>query len=83
MNSYMWTNEHFSYSQKSSMAKVVKEDDKYKQILENLHCLETTVKPSMNDAARSYTSYLETQSEEVNYLGNKSGNPYSNTYNPG
>ncbi|KAA3477598.1 casein kinase II subunit alpha, chloroplastic-like [Gossypium australe] len=81
MNSYMWPNDHFSYSQKLSMAKVVKEDEKYQHILEKLHCLETTIKPSVNDVAQSYMSYLETQSEEVNFLNNRGGNPYSNTYN--
>ncbi|KAA3466231.1 Retrotransposon gag protein [Gossypium australe] len=69
-----------SYIQKP--AKVVKEDDKYLQNLEKLHRLETTVRLSLNDVAQSYTSYPETQSEEVNYLGNRGGNPYSNTYNP-
>ncbi|KAA3466572.1 Retrovirus-related Pol polyprotein from transposon opus [Gossypium australe] len=48
MNSYMWPNECSSYSQMSSMTKVVKEDDKYKQILEKLHHLESIVKPSMS-----------------------------------
>lgn len=63
--------------------KVVKEDEKYQQIFEKLHHLETTVRPSMNDVAQSYTSYSKTQLEEVNYLGNRGGNLYSNTYNPG
>ncbi|KAA3483660.1 hypothetical protein EPI10_005810 [Gossypium australe] len=54
MNSYMWTNECFSYNPKPSMAKAVKENDKYQHILEMLHHLETTVKPSMNNIARSY-----------------------------
>lgn len=82
MNLYIWPNERFSYNRKPSTTKVVEKDDKYQQILEKLHCLETTVKQSMNDVTRSYTSYSETQSEEVNYLGNRGGNPYLNTYNP-
>ncbi|KAA3480688.1 reverse transcriptase [Gossypium australe] len=36
----------------------------------------------MNDPARSYVSYFDNQLEEVNYLGNRGRNPYSNTYNP-
>ncbi|KAA3469345.1 hypothetical protein EPI10_015142 [Gossypium australe] len=72
-----------TYDQKPSRAKVVKENDKYQQILEKLHHLKTTVKPYINDVARSYMLYSETQLEEVNYLGNRSGNPYSNTYNLG
>lgn len=42
------------------MAKVVKEDDKYQQIFENLHRLETNVKWFMNNATRSYVPYFET-----------------------
>ncbi|KAA3460910.1 hypothetical protein EPI10_027529 [Gossypium australe] len=52
-----WRISHLSIDQghgdelKSSTAKVINKDDKYQQILEKLHRLETTVKPSMNDVA--------------------------------
>ncbi|KAA3490711.1 Retrotransposon gag protein [Gossypium australe] len=62
MNLNIWPNERFSYNSKPSTAKVVEKDDKYQQILEKLHRLETTIKQSMNDFTRSYTSYSETQS---------------------
>lgn len=42
MNSYMWPNGRFTYSQKPYIANVVHELDKYKKNLEKLNRLETT-----------------------------------------
>ncbi|KAA3465728.1 hypothetical protein EPI10_000869 [Gossypium australe] len=78
---HTYPNERLSYNPKPPTVKVISEGDKYQQILEKLNLLEMTVRPLITDSARGYGSHFERQPEEVDYLSNRGGNPYSNTYN--
>ncbi|KAA3488247.1 hypothetical protein EPI10_032017 [Gossypium australe] len=82
--SYMRPNERFTYSLKPPIANVVHKVDKHQQILDKLNRLETTsTRPGVHKPTRTSSQYFESQSGEVNYVGNRGGNPYSNTYNLG
>ncbi|KAA3465703.1 hypothetical protein EPI10_000846 [Gossypium australe] len=72
-----------STSWSTRMDEIADEDDKYQQILERLNQIESTSSASSmfcGDKPLSHCSDRPT--ENVNCIGNRGGNPYSNTYNP-
>ncbi|KAA3478666.1 casein kinase II subunit alpha, chloroplastic-like [Gossypium australe] len=84
MNLYMWPNERVTYNLRPQIVKAIHEEDKYQQILNKFNRLETTTtRPPINEATRNSGYYHENQPENMNYLRNRDGNPYSITYNSG
>ncbi|KAA3483597.1 acidic leucine-rich nuclear phosphoprotein 32 family member B-like [Gossypium australe] len=72
------------YDQKPSTVKTVQEDDKYQQLMDRLNCIKfTNSAQSVYGLDKPLFSYINNPTEDVNYVGNRGGNPYSNTYNPG
>lgn len=62
--------------------KVVQEEDKFQHTLEKLNRLEMSSNlPPTTESYLSHGNYPKSQPQEVNYLGNRGGNLYSNTYN--
>ncbi|KAA3466493.1 Retrotransposon gag protein [Gossypium australe] len=81
MNSYMWPNRRFTYNSKPSTMKATQKVDAYQIILKKLNRLEVATKPTMMEPAQSCGQNSIKQPDEVNYVDNRDGNPYMNTYN--
>ncbi|KAA3470340.1 Retrotransposon gag protein [Gossypium australe] len=77
LNSCEWPIERFTYGQKPAKVKAIQEDDKYQ-----LNRIESTSTLSMHRGVKPLFHYINNHIEDINYIENKGGNPYLNTYNP-
>ncbi|KAA3484989.1 hypothetical protein EPI10_007037 [Gossypium australe] len=57
------------------------EDDKYQQIVDRLNRNESASTSSIHGGDKSLFHYINNPVEDINYIGNRGGNPYSNTCN--
>ncbi|KAA3483216.1 hypothetical protein EPI10_005407 [Gossypium australe] len=60
----------------------LQEDPNENHTYEDAYQLTENMAPTIHEVVRTIDRNPENSSEDVNYIGNKGGNSYSNTYNP-
>ncbi|KAA3486810.1 myb-like protein D [Gossypium australe] len=69
---------------KIAPVKAIQEDDKYQQLVDRLNHIESANNTlSMYGGDKPLFHYINNPVEDMNYIENRGGNPYSNTYNSG
>ncbi|KAA3465746.1 hypothetical protein EPI10_000887 [Gossypium australe] len=78
----MWPTERYTYGQRPSKVKAIQEDDRYQQLVDRINRIESkNSAPSIYGGDKPLFCYMTNPAGGMNYIENRGGNPYSNTYN--
>lgn len=83
MNSCQWPTKRFTYGKKPATVKAIQEEDRYQQLVDRLNRIESITITSQIQEDKPLYHYFTNPTGDVNYVGDRGGNPYSNTYNLG